>query len=169
MTYLETFCVLDSAMMETYSNGNDEIYDQIEMGKEAGSIFQADTIEELAEAMGVPADTLKATFDEYNGMCEAKSDHNYGKNADALVAFEKAPFYALRISHGLNSTIGSIYTDRSFHALDENMEPIEGLYVVGVEGAMLWSNLYTINVSGGCNANNVNSGRTAARDAISKF
>ena len=45
------------------------------------------------------------------------------------------------------------------------MSPIEGLYVVGVEGAMLWSNLYTINVSGGCNANNVNSGRVAAQDA----
>lgn len=34
---------------------------------------------------------------------------------------------------------------------------------------MLWSNLYTINVSGGCNANNVNSGRVAAKDACSKL
>lgn len=49
------------------------------------------------------------------------------------------------------------------------MEPIDGLYVVGVGGAMLWSSLYTINVSGGCNANNVNSGRTAAQDALAKL
>lgn len=34
---------------------------------------------------------------------------------------------------------------------------------------MLWSNLYTINVSGGCNANNVNSDRVAAKDACSKL
>ena len=83
--------------------------------------------------------------------------------------FEKAPFYALRIYGGLNSTIGSVYTDRSFHALDNELKPIDGLYVVGVEGAMLWSNLYTINVSGGCNANNVNSGRVAAKDAVANL
>ena len=60
----------------------------------------------------------------------------------------------------------TVLTDRTFHAVDSNDEPIEGLYVIGVEGAMLWSDVYTINVSGGCNANNVNSARTAVRNAV---
>ena len=40
-----------------------------------------------------------------------------------------------------------------------------GLYAAGVTGAALWRNVYTINVGGGCNANNINSGRVAANDA----
>lgn len=165
----DAFCVLDSAMMDQYGNGNSELYDQIDRGIEHGSIFKADTIESLAQAAGLPADTFAATIGEYNGFAADGSDRNYGKAPATLMPVQQAPFYALRISSGLNSTIGSIYTDRSFHALDGDMQPIDGLYVVGTEGAMLWSNLYTINVSGGCNANNVNSGRTAAKDAVAKL
>lgn len=165
----EAWCVMDSAMVDIYSNGNQDIYAQIDGGIEYGSIARADTLEALAEAANLPGDTFAATMDEYAGFVAAGSDKNYGKDAAALMPFSQAPFYALRISSGLNSTIGSIYTDRSFHALNDEMRPIEGLYVVGVEGAMLWSNLYTINVSGGCNANNVNSGRTAAQDALANL
>ena len=46
--------------------------------------------------------------------------------------------------------------------------PIEGLYVTGVEGAMLWANVYTMNIAGGCNANNINSGRVAVRHALAR-
>lgn len=160
----ESYAVIDSAMLATYAGDNlDTALEQIEGGIEFGSIYKADTIAELAEATGLAG--LEATIEEYNGFAAAGSDSNFGKDPSALVAVAEAPFYALRVSSGLNSTIGSIYTDRSFHALDDDMNPIEGLYVVGVEGAMLWSNLYTINVSGGCNANNVNSGRVAAQDA----
>lgn len=165
----EVWCVMDSAMVDIYSNGNQDIYAQIDGGIEYGSIVKADTLEALAEAANLPGDTFAVTMDEYADFVAAGSDKNYGKDTAALVPFSQAPFYALRISSGLNSTIGSIYTDRSFHALDDEMQPIEGLYVVGVEGAMLWSNLYTINVSGGCNANNVNSGRTAAQDALANL
>lgn len=165
----EAWCVMDTAMVELYSNGNQDIYTQIDGGIDYGSIVKADTLEELAAAAKLPTDAFKATMDEYAQFVKDGSDKNYGKDAQALMPFSEAPFYALRISSGLNSTIGSIYTDRSFHALDDEMSPIEGLYVVGVEGAMLWSNLYTINVSGGCNANNVNSGRTAAQDALAQL
>lgn len=162
----EAWCVMDTAMIELYSNGNEDIYGQIDGGIEYGSIVKADTLEDLGAAAGLPTEAFKATMEEYAQFVKDGSDMNYGKDAQALMPFDKAPFYALRISSGLNSTIGSIYTDRSFRALDNEMNPIDGLYVVGVEGAMLWSNLYTINVSGGCNANNVNSGRTAAQDAV---
>ena len=40
-----------------------------------------------------------------------------------------------------------------------------GLYSCGVDSADLWPNIYTINVPGGCNANNVNSGRFAGKNA----
>lgn len=166
----ECFCIMSKQMMDLYGGDNtDTLYEQIEEGIKFGSIFTADSITELAKAIEVDQNTMMATFDEYNKFALQGSDKNYGKDPSALIPFEEGPFYALRVSGGLNSTIGSIYTDRNFHALDENMNPISGLYVVGVEGAMLWANIYTINVSGGCNANNVNSGRTAAKDACANL
>ena len=34
--------------------------------------------------------------------------------------------------------MGSLKTDRNFNVVDEQAEPIAGLYAVGVEGAMIW-------------------------------
>lgn len=41
-----------------------------------------------------------------------------------------------------------------------------GLYSAGVDSADLWPNIYTVNVPGGCNGNNINSGRQAAQSAV---
>ena len=159
-----THVVMDSAMLEQYMAGDDETQKQLDQGIKSGEIVKADTLEELAKAAGFDAKTFASTVEEYNGFSEAGSDHNYGKDPSMLMPLAQAPFYA--IVGEVNTSIGSISTDRTFHAVDSNDEPIEGLYVIGVEGAMLWSDVYTINVSGGCNANNVNSARTAVRNAV---
>lgn len=161
-----THVVMDSTMIEQYVASDAETQKQLDQGLENGEIMKADTLEELAKAAGFDAGTFVSTVEEYNDFAETGSDRNYGKDPSLLMPLAQAPFYAVRIVGEVNTSIGSISTDRTFHAVDEQEEPIEGLYVVGVEGAMLWSDVYTINVSGGCNANNVNSGRTAARNAV---
>ena len=132
----------------------------------AMDIYKGDSIEELAEKMGLPVDEVMATVERYNGYCDEGVDEDYGKPAELLMPVRQAPFYAVHIIIDVQVSIGSIATDRSFRALSEAGEPIEGLYVVGVEGAMLWANVYTMNIAGGCNANNVYSGRVAARHAL---
>lgn len=62
-------------------------------------------------------------------------------------------------------TIGSAYTNKRREVLDETMNAIPGLYAIGVDGAMLYHNVYTINMPGTCCGNNVNSGREAAQAA----
>ena len=164
-----TYVIMDSKMLDMYTNGDNDAITQLNNGLSSGEIIKANTIAELADSAGLDADGLTNTISEYNGFVTAGSDENYGKSAELLMPISQAPYYGVHIVAGMNTSIGSIYTDRSFHALDENDNPIDGLYVVGVEGAMLWANIYTINVSGGCNANNVNSARTAVKDAIAHF
>jgi fumarate reductase flavoprotein subunit len=62
-------------------------------------------------------------------------------------------------------TFGGIRVNRHFECIKEDWESIPGLYAVGVDSADLWPNIYTINVPGGTNGNNVNSGRAAANNA----
>lgn len=161
-----THVVMDSAMIETYVAGDAETQAQLEQGIESGEIVKADTLEELAQAAGFNTDTFASTVEEYNGFAEEGSDRNYGKDPSLLMPMAQAPFYAIHVIGEVNTSIGSICTDRSFHAVNAQGDPIEGLYVIGVEGAMLWSDIYTINVGGGCVANSINSARTAALNAV---
>lgn len=57
----------------------------------------ADTVEELAEKMGMPADQLQATIDAYNGYVDSGVDEEFGK-PDPKGKIEAAPFYGLKAS-----------------------------------------------------------------------
>ena len=139
---------------------------ELEQGIEIGSIFKANTFADLATQTGMDPETLQATVDRYNALAEAGDDADYGKDPASLRAFGNGPYYAVKMINEVLCIVASVETDRNFNVVSTEGEPIPGLYAIGVEGAMLWANVYTINISGACNANSVNSGRTAVRHAV---
>lgn len=170
--------IFDNALMEEYLAADGEAFaallageqtDQHEVLEEAiakGIAFKASTLDELASLIEVDGSTFAATMDRFNELCQTGDDRDFGKAAPFLAAYGEGPYYAIRISDGLACILGSVVTDRNFNALTEDKRVIEGLYVTGLEGAMLWANLYTMNISGSCCANNVYSGRKAAQHAL---
>ena len=70
---------------------NDGIVRMIESYVEQGLIFKADTIEELAEKLGIPADNLKATVERYNELCAKGVDEDFGKEAYRMRPVAAAP------------------------------------------------------------------------------
>ena len=136
-----------------------------------GDAFTADTIEELAEKVSaaipaIKADTLVATVEHYNEMCEAGADTDFGKPAQYLHAMDEGPFYFIQQRISVCVTFGGVRTSRKMECIKGDWTVIPGLYCAGVDSADLWPNVYTMNVPGGCNGNNVNSGRVAARSAV---
>ena len=123
----------------------DEGYDNISLGQffdpigvltrdevVAMSKFKADTVEELAELMEVPADELQATLDRYNELYDLGVDEDFGKRADRLAPVRKPPFYATPITPPIfRNTVGGVMSDEHVHALDHNNMPIPGLYLAG--------------------------------------
>lgn len=164
----QTHILMDQAMLDAFMAGDAEAQKQLDDGMSSGEIVRAESIKELADSIGLDAGALQETVERYNGYCADKDDGDYGKSPDVLLPLEVGPYYAFRATVDIQVAIGSIATDRNFNAVNESGDPIEGLYVVGVEGAMLWSNVYTMNISGGCNANNINSGRVAAQRALER-
>jgi succinate dehydrogenase/fumarate reductase flavoprotein subunit len=100
----------------------------IEKGKCA---WKADTLEELAERMGVPADNLKATVARYNELVALGDDLDFGKRGELLTSITKPPFYALKWGCSLLDVFGGALTDTDMRVLDPYHEPIPGLYAVG--------------------------------------
>lgn len=68
----------------------------------------ADSLEELAEKMGVPADKLVATVERYNELCASGYDDDYGKAHQFLHAIDGKKFYAYRLSISAYGSLGGI-------------------------------------------------------------
>ncbi|WP_333618078.1 3-oxosteroid 1-dehydrogenase [Dietzia sp.] len=111
-----------------------------------GILVKADTLAELAEKIGVPAEALEATVERFNGFARAgvdedfdrgKSgyDHYYGDAANSpnpsLGELRKGPFYAAKMVPGDLGTKGGIDTDARARALRADGTPIAGLYAAG--------------------------------------
>ena len=108
-----------------------DIVASIEAGVENGDVYVGDTIEELAQTMGVPSDALAETVERYNQLCDAGYDDDYGKQAGRLKAVRKAPFYAVARKPGVLCTLNGIVTDAECRALDAERNVIDGLFAVG--------------------------------------
>ena len=126
-----------------------------------------DTIEELAAAMEVPADTLKATIDRYNELCEKGVDEDFGKRADRMAPVKQPPFYAAKMpTLGYQTFYGSVCCDYNMHAVDMDNRPIPGLYVGGtIMGSRFW-HIYPNTTMGMNHAGALCYGRLAAKNAV---
>ncbi len=100
------------------------------MSTDAG--VQADTIEELAEKMGVPVEEFCATIERYNELAKKGVDEDFGKRADRMFAIENPPFYGYKLTDTvLLVCMGGLETTVDFEVLDTNDDVIPGLYAVG--------------------------------------
>jgi fumarate reductase flavoprotein subunit len=93
--------------------------------------WKADTLEELSEKMGVPADSLKATVARYNELFKLGDDVDFGKRSELLTSIVQPPFYALKWGTSLLDVYGGALTDTNMRVQDPFYNPIPGLYAVG--------------------------------------
>ncbi len=113
---------------------------------------RCDTIEELAQAIDVDPNTLQATIDRYNRMCDAGADTDFYKEAHFLTPVRQPPYYALEIGTGLLAVCGGCHISDNFEVLDENDNPIEGLYAIGNCAGDIYAYDYPINIQGNSHA-----------------
>ncbi len=126
------------------------------------NVFAADSVEELAEKIGVNPQILKAQVDEYSVYCDGGEDKKFYKPAKFLRPIKKAPFYAVKMEPGIMITMGALKINEFMQALNESDEPINGLYVVGCDAGGLYGESYTLPVPGSANGFALTSGWLAA-------
>lgn len=109
---------------------------------EKGYVVQADTIEELAQKLGLPAKTLQATVTRYNELAKSGNDVDYGKEPHRLTPVNKAPFYGAKNTGWMLCTLDGIQIDTNMNAIDTEGNPIPGLYVVGNDSGGYFASEY---------------------------
>ena len=141
---------------------------QIPLYIEQGMAYEADTLEELAGLIGCEPETLVATVDRYNGMCEAGEDTDYYKKPIFLTPVKEGPFYALKVGPALLATTGGLRCNVDFQCIDAEEQPIPGLYVLGNVMGDITAVDYPINVAGNSHGRCITFGYDLGRDLATK-
>ncbi len=109
----------------TAQNGVDQ-----EVIKHAGeNVKVANSLEELAEGMGMHIETVQAAFDNYNQICDNGEDPDFGR-ALFLQKLEAPYYYLLNTPVRYKSSGGLNVSDR-YEVLNADGNPIPGLYACG--------------------------------------
>ncbi|MCU0818993.1 MAG: FAD-dependent oxidoreductase [Beijerinckiaceae bacterium] len=143
---IPAFLVADSAFVRKYGLG------LVRPGSgshqrfiDAGYLLTGNSINELANRMGVPAEALSAAVAGMNASAESGEDPAFGKGSTAynrylgdaahkpnpcLGPIRTAPFHAVKVYPGDIGTAAGLETDPQARVLGPN-GPIPGLYAVG--------------------------------------
>jgi len=107
----------------------------------------ADSIEALAEGIGLDGRVLRATVDRFNADVRKGHDDEFQRGDttfdnfwgdqsleppfSTLGVIDEPPFYAIKMEAGVLGTAGGPKTNASGQVVDWHDNPIEGLYVAG--------------------------------------
>jgi tricarballylate dehydrogenase len=105
--------------------------------------IEADSIEALADRLGIPSELLTRTVDQYNSACPPESGFD-PRALDGLATqgiwprkshwarpIDKPPFKAYPIVSSIVFTFGGLKTTPRAEVLNQQGDPIPGLYAVG--------------------------------------
>ena len=156
------YLIADDKIKDTAYNTTQE---SIDAQVKAGTLFRADSLEELAKQIGMDADTLVDTIKKYNSYVDAGKDPDFEKSAFNLKC-EVAPFYATSRKPAIHHTMGGLKIDTGAHVLDKTGKQISGLYAAGeVAGGIHAGN----RLGGNSLADIFTFGRIAANSAIDEL
>ena len=139
------------------SDWTDEQY--LEYSIEKGQAFKADTLEELAELIGVDKEAFVATVARYNELVEVGEDLDFGKDPADLKPIAQAPFYASHCVAQLLCMTSGLSIDEHYRVLDADDYPIEGLYAVGNASGNFYANDYPVPCQGNSTSRCIVQGR----------
>ena len=125
---LSATAIIDAPVWEDARN-SDIVPPNPSLSDNGGTVFDADSLEELAAKAGIDASGLAETVAGYNRCI---------RNGGALLPpktaarpIESAPFFAIPLCAGITVTSGGIAVDGRGRVLDRNDAPIPGLFAAG--------------------------------------
>ncbi|MEJ2101627.1 MAG: FAD-dependent oxidoreductase, partial [Desulfobacterales bacterium] len=129
-------------------------------------IFVADTIEELAENIGIDPDGLQKTVEAYNRSCSKGYDDLFNKPHRYLRPIDTPRFYAARFFPSAYGSLGGIKINHKAEVLDKDWAAIQGLYAAGNDTCTIYGDSYVFILPGNTMGFAINTGRIAGEQAV---
>ena len=141
-----------------------EIKEALEKGNK--NVFVADSLDELANKMGLDSRPFGRTVNEYNKFCGKKHDDLYAKDPRFLRPIQTAKIYAFKCYPSFLGTLGGIKINHRTEVLSVKGDVIPGLYAVGLDAGGMYGDSYDLIMPGSTLGFAVNSGRIAGENAL---
>lgn len=125
-TYLQT----DDISFGIHDSQGDRIED-FEAGVEMGLIYKGDTLEELADKIGINKENLLATVEKYNAAAANGTEDEFGSINAQMKPPTEGPFYAVPIRACIIGTMPGLKVNENCQVIGGNGEPIENLFAAG--------------------------------------
>lgn len=103
---------------------------EVEEAVERGAVKKADTIEELAEMLGLDPERVTAAVENYNRICDQGFDDEMAIPYDPswLTRIDTPPYYAAVVGGQIGKTLCGLRVNSEFQVSDEEGNRIPGLY-----------------------------------------
>lgn len=103
----------------------------IEKYVKSGITVQADTIEGLAEQLGVDPAVLAKTLADWNECVKNQRDPEFGRTTGMQEDLSTAPYYAIKIAPGIHHTMGGVKINTAAEVINTEGKAIPGLFAAG--------------------------------------
>lgn len=121
------YLIADEHIKNTAYNTSQE---KIDRQVENGTLYRADTLEDLAKQLSIDPETFGTTINNYNTYVDQGEYPEFGKDVFDLKVVT-APFYATPRKPAVHHTMGGLKIDTKTHVLDQSGKIISGLYAAG--------------------------------------
>lgn len=171
------YCIMDEGILKHYKKNGPDIFDivhpaeaflnfegQATQAVEQGysAYFEAKTVEELAEKLGIDSETLQDTIDDYNDMCNTGVDTRFHKSQKFLHPITgKGKYLVGKFYLAAYGTIGGIRINKHCEVLNKDQKPLPGLYSAGSDANTIYGDSYNFTLPGNTMGFAINSGRMA--------
>ncbi|RDI54876.1 FAD-dependent oxidoreductase [Microvirga subterranea] len=105
-------------------------FEDFRQAESLGAILTSETIEDLAQQMGVPADALQSTVQEVDALKHSGAADRFGRSFAGSPPL-KAPYCAVKVTGALFHTQGGLVVDRDARVMREDGTSLPNLYAVG--------------------------------------
>ena len=92
---------------------------------------KADTLEDLADQLGIPAENLVAEVEAYNAAVNGEGKDEFRDEPFTEPFDMNGPFYGARVEPAIHMTKGGVVANESAQILTEAGEPVPNLYGAG--------------------------------------
>lgn len=132
------------------------------------SFYKADTLEELAEMIGLDKASLTATVKEWNTDVVNGVDSQFGKEAAFIAPVSEGPFYAGKHIVAVLNTVGGVRINEKAQVVAPDGTVVEGLYAAGIIAKGFTGEVYGMDAPGTNQGPAVYLGRLSGRAAAER-
>ncbi|WP_130890073.1 FAD-binding protein [Fusobacterium varium] len=121
----------DSAAFYIYDQ---KLYDssfRLQKHTAQGLHLKADTLDELADKLGIDKNNLKSTVEEFNKAVRGEIKDPFREKPTKKEFMSEGPYYGVQVESAIHMTRGGVVADEKTQVLYDNGNIVNGLYAAG--------------------------------------